>query len=58
MKKSRSYQSRSWDGGQIIPPENFRDAYSAVKEDGVYSIADEVIGFGRMGECFWGFESQ
>ena len=47
-------------GGQIIPPENFlRDAYSAVKEDGGLCIADEVqIGFGRMGECFWGFESQ
>ena len=47
-------------GGQIIPPENFlRDAYSAVREDGGLCIADEVqIGFGRMGEYFWGFESQ
>ena len=47
-------------GGQLIPPEGFmKKAYELVKANKGLCIADEVqIGFGRMGEVFWGFESQ
>ena len=47
-------------GGQIFPPDGFLEpSYGAVREQGGLCIADEVqIGFGRLGEYFWGFESQ
>jgi len=47
-------------GGQLIPPEGFmKKAYELVKANKGLCIADEVqIGFGRMGDVFWGFESQ
>ncbi len=47
-------------GGQIFPPDGFLTAsYDAVKKAGGLCIADEVqIGFGRLGEWFWGFEAQ
>lgn len=47
-------------GGQLIPPEGFmKKAYKLVKANKGLCIADEVqIGFGRMGDVFWGFESQ
>ena len=47
-------------GGQIFPPDGFLvPSYDAVREQGGLCIADEVqIGFGRLGEVFWGFESQ
>ncbi len=47
-------------GGQIFPPDGFLEpSYDAVREQGGLCIADEVqIGFGRLGEVFWGFESQ
>ena len=47
-------------GGQLIPPEGFmKKAYDLVKANNGLCIADEVqIGFGRMGDVFWGFESQ
>ena len=47
-------------GGQIFPPDGFLEpSYDAVRGQGGLCIADEVqIGFGRLGEFFWGFESQ
>ena len=46
--------------GQIDPPAGFfAGAYQAVREAGGVCIADEVqVGFGRVGERFWGFELQ
>ena len=47
-------------GGQLIPPDNFlKSAYKLVRGSGGLCIADEVqIGFGRMGDNYWGFETQ
>lgn len=47
-------------GGQVVfPPETLREIYQAVHEAGGVCIADEVqIGFGRVGEAFWGFQTQ
>ena len=47
-------------GGQVVlPPGYLRDAYAAVRAAGGVCIADEVqVGFGRLGSCFFGFESQ
>ena len=47
-------------GGQIIPPKTFfKKAYQMIKNSGGICIADEVqIGFGRLGQNFWGFEFQ
>ena len=47
-------------GGQIVPPKGFiKDSFNLVKKAGGLCIADEVqIGFGRMGDTFWGFETQ
>ena len=47
-------------GGQIVPPPGYLPAaFSHVRENGGVCIADEVqIGFGRVGEAFWAFESQ
>ena len=47
-------------GGQLIPPTGFlSESFGMVRESGGLCITDEVqIGFGRMGECFWGFETQ
>ena len=47
-------------GGQIVPPPNYlRDVYGYVRQAGGVCIADEVqVGFGRLGETFWGFEMQ
>jgi 4-aminobutyrate aminotransferase-like enzyme len=44
--------------GQIVPPPNYlREAYRHVRAAGGVCIADEVqTGFGRLGNCFWGFE--
>ncbi len=45
-------------GGQIVyPPGYLREAFAAVRDAGGVSVIDEVqIGFGRIGEHFWGFE--
>jgi 4-aminobutyrate aminotransferase-like enzyme/Ser/Thr protein kinase RdoA (MazF antagonist) len=45
-------------GGQIEPPPSFlARAFAAVRGAGGLCIADEVqIGFGRVGDAFWGFE--
>ncbi len=47
-------------GGQIEPPPGYlRNAFAAVRETGGVCIADEVqVGFGRVGDAFWGFELQ
>lgn len=47
-------------GGQIVLPRNYlAEVYASVRAAGGVCIADEVqVGFGRLGEHFWGFESQ
>lgn len=47
-------------GGQIPLPDGYLKAvYSHVRAAGGLCIADEVqVGFGRVGDCFWGFELQ
>jgi len=47
-------------GGQLVLPKGFlKESFQKVKEAGGLCIADEVqIGFGRMGDHFWGFETQ
>ena len=47
-------------GGQIpLPPNYLEEVYKYVREAGGVCIADEVqVGFGRVGEKFWGFELQ
>ncbi len=45
-------------GGQIVPPSGyFEEVYRHVRTAGGLCIADEVqVGFGRVGDAFWGFE--
>lgn len=45
-------------GGQIVyPPGYLTSAFEAVRAAGGVCVADEVqVGFGRIGEHFWGFE--
>ena len=47
-------------GGQIEPPPGYlRAAFEHVRQAGGVCIADEVqVGFGRVGDAFWGFELQ
>jgi len=47
-------------GGQILLPETYlKHAYKSVREAGGVCISDEVqVGFGRVGQAFWGFELQ
>lgn len=47
-------------GGQIVLPDGYLAAcYSAVRSAGGLCISDEVqVGFGRVGDRFWGFELQ
>ena len=47
-------------GGQIEPPPGYlRAAFAHVRRAGGVCIADEVqVGFGRVGDAFWGFELQ
>jgi 4-aminobutyrate aminotransferase-like enzyme/Ser/Thr protein kinase RdoA (MazF antagonist) len=47
-------------GGQIVfPPGYLAEVYSHVRAAGGVCIADEVqVGFGRLGNYFWGFETQ
>ena len=47
-------------GGQIVLPPNYlKTAYEQVRKVGGVCIADEVqVGFGRVGDTFWGFELQ
>lgn len=47
-------------GGGVALPDGYLDAvYRAVRAHGGLAIADEVqVGYGRLGEWFWGFEQQ
>jgi 4-aminobutyrate aminotransferase-like enzyme/Ser/Thr protein kinase RdoA (MazF antagonist) len=47
-------------GGQIVLPNGYlSEAYGYVRKAGGVCIADEVqVGFGRVGDVFWGFELQ
>jgi 4-aminobutyrate aminotransferase-like enzyme len=47
-------------GGQIIFPDGYlKEAFKHIRKAGGVCIADEVqVGFGRMGDHFWGFETQ
>jgi 4-aminobutyrate aminotransferase-like enzyme len=47
-------------GGQVVfPPGYLAEVYKYVRAAGGVCIADEVqVGFGRLGEWFWGFEMQ
>lgn len=47
-------------GGQIVLPPNYlREAFHHVRSAGGVCIMDEVqVGFGRVGDTFWGFELQ
>lgn len=47
-------------GGQVVFPAGYLAAcYQHVRASGGVCIADEVqVGFGRLGEYFWGFEMQ
>ncbi len=46
-------------GGSVCPPpEYFKIVYEIVRKYGGLCIADEVqTGFGRTGECYWGFQN-
>jgi len=46
-------------GGMALPDGYLTQVYAAVREHGGLAIADEVqVGYGRLGEWFWGFEQQ
>jgi 4-aminobutyrate aminotransferase-like enzyme len=47
-------------GGQVVFPGGYlAGCYAAVRAAGGVAIADEVqVGFGRLGDFFWGFEMQ
>jgi 4-aminobutyrate aminotransferase-like enzyme/Ser/Thr protein kinase RdoA (MazF antagonist) len=46
-------------GGVLLPDGYLAGVYSRVRERGGLCIADEVqVGYGRLGEHFWGFEQQ
>ncbi|WP_339448109.1 aminotransferase [Pseudomonas sp. EA_5y_Pfl2_R50] len=46
-------------GGISLPPGYLQQVYGLVRAQGGVCIADEVqVGYGRMGNFFWGFEDQ
>jgi 4-aminobutyrate aminotransferase-like enzyme/Ser/Thr protein kinase RdoA (MazF antagonist) len=46
-------------GGIALPDGYLAEVYAAVREVGGVAIADEVqVGYGRLGEWFWGFQQQ
>ncbi|WP_217376396.1 aminotransferase class III-fold pyridoxal phosphate-dependent enzyme [Paenarthrobacter ureafaciens] len=47
-------------GGQVVLPPGYLAAIqAAAKERGILTISDEVqVGFGRLGEAMWGFQTQ
>lgn len=47
-------------GGQIVLPQGYlKAAFQHAREAGALCIADEVqVGFGRVGQHFWGFQTQ
>lgn len=46
-------------GGLRLPDGYLEQVYAAVRSHGGLAVADEVqVGYGRLGEWFWGFEQQ
>jgi 4-aminobutyrate aminotransferase-like enzyme/Ser/Thr protein kinase RdoA (MazF antagonist) len=46
-------------GGMALPEGYLRQVYAAVRACGGLAVADEVqVGYGRLGEWFWGFHQQ
>lgn len=46
-------------GGMALPDGYLTQVYAAVRESGGLAVADEVqVGYGRLGEWFWGFHQQ
>ncbi|RKT56108.1 aminotransferase class III-fold pyridoxal phosphate-dependent enzyme [Saccharothrix australiensis] len=47
-------------GGQVVlPPGYLAPIHAEARRHGAFTIADEVqVGFGRLGEAFWGFQTQ
>ena len=46
-------------GGVALPDGYLAQVYAAVRRHGGVAIADEVqVGYGRLGEWFWGFQQQ
>lgn len=46
-------------GGMALPDGYLEQVYAAVRGGGGYAVADEVqVGYGRLGEWFWGFQQQ
>lgn len=46
-------------GGIALPDGYLTHVYAAVRRHGGVAVADEVqVGYGRLGEWFWGFEQQ
>ena len=46
-------------GGISLPPGYLQQVYARVRDQGGVCIADEVqVGYGRLGQFFWGFEEQ
>lgn len=46
-------------GGMALPDGYLQRVYAAVRAAGGLAIADEVqVGYGRLGEWFWGFQQQ
>lgn len=46
-------------GGVALPDGYLQQVYAAVRKHGGVAISDEVqVGYGRLGEWFWGFQQQ
>ena len=46
-------------GGVPLPDGYLKQVYAAIRSHGGLAIADEVqVGYGRLGEWFWGFQQQ
>jgi 4-aminobutyrate aminotransferase-like enzyme len=46
-------------GGMALPDGYLAEVYAAVRHRGGLAIADEIqVGYGRLGDWFWGFEQQ
>lgn len=46
-------------GGMALPDKYLQQVYATIRGAGGYAVADEVqVGYGRLGEWFWGFEQQ
>jgi 4-aminobutyrate aminotransferase-like enzyme/Ser/Thr protein kinase RdoA (MazF antagonist) len=46
-------------GGILLPDGYLQDVYQAVRSAGGLCVSDEVqVGYGRLGDHFWGFEQQ